>query len=242
MEKINLSNQTKSTVKVLQSKSKFFICIISNFTLGEYVHQLADKSVAQILSNHRPSPGNMYFSTSKSTAADLEEEFTNRMKETGSKVTSRTIKHASKTFDEIISQDVHFGTLLNKIKNAYDSYIRSKCGEIQSEDEFPTYDELDAKLKNSERIIQEKNQVINKLEKEFLTMRDDMEKAYIEERQTKDSIIHDLKSRIDTLDSQLTILKKDNDDLKFKLRTGGDSDKDKEIKNLIHDNTILNEE
>lgn len=151
---------SKSAKKALQSKS-------------EYVHQLADKSVAQILSNQRPSPGNMYFTNSRKSAKELDDDF-------GSKVTSRTIKHASKTFDEIISQDVHFGTLLHKIKKAYDTYIRRKCGELHSEDENPSYEELNTKIKSLEGALKEKNTMITKLEKEFVNMRNDIEKHYLE--------------------------------------------------------------
>ena len=70
-------------------------------------------------------------------------------------------------------------------------------------------------------------------------MRTDMEKAYQEERKTKDSIIHDLKSRIDSLNRQLTESKKENEELKD---SKGVAEKDQEIRNLIHDNTILNDE
>lgn len=222
------SEEPKSAMKALQLKS-------------EYVHQLADKSVAQILSHHRPSPGNMYFSNKKASAADLEQEFTNRMKDSGSKVTSRTIHHASKTFDEIISQDSHFGTLLYKIKKAYDTYIRKKCGDLQSEEEWPSYQELQAKVKNLEGALQDKNSVISKLEKEFLEMRSQVERS-IEEKATKDSIIHDLKARIDVLNKQLTEVKKENEELR-RYRGEGDTDeKDDQIRKLIHDNTILNDE
>ena len=69
-----------------------------------------------------------------------------------------------------------------------------------------------------------------------------MEKMYLEEKKTKDSIIHDLKSRIDTLNSQLTLIKKENEDLQIKLEEKVDDGKNQEINNLIHDNTILNEE
>ena len=69
-----------------------------------------------------------------------------------------------------------------------------------------------------------------------------MEKMYLEEKKTKDSIIHDLKSRIDTLNSQLTLTKKENEDLQIKLEEKVDDGKNQEINNLIHDNTILNEE
>lgn len=69
-----------------------------------------------------------------------------------------------------------------------------------------------------------------------------MEKIYLEEKKTKDSIIHDLKSRIDTLNSQLTLIKKENEDLQIKLEEKVDDGKNQEINNLIHDNTILNEE
>jgi predicted RNase H-like nuclease (RuvC/YqgF family) len=185
----------------------------------------------------------MYFSNNRASAADLEEEFTNRLRESGSKVTSRTIRHASKTFDEIIVQDAHFGTLLTKIKKAYDTYIRCKCGELQSDNELPTYDDLKTKIKLCEGIITEKNSVIKTLEDEFLNMRAEMEKAYIEERQTKDSIIHDLKNRIDVLNKQLTDVKKENDELKSNAeKQHDDHGKEDEIRNLIHDNTILNDE
>lgn len=207
------------------------------------MHQLADKSVAQILSDQRPSPGNMYFSNNRASAADLEEEFTNRLKESGSKITSRTIIHASKTFDEIIIQDAHFGTLLNKIKKAYDAYIRSKWGELQSDNDMPSYAELRAKLKSWENIISDKNSHVKKLENELLNVRAEKEKFYLEERQTKDSIIHDLKNRIDALNKQLTEVKKENEDLRCKAEQNEDEiDKDQEIRNLIHDNTILNDE
>lgn len=73
-------------------------------------------------------------------------------------------------------------------------------------------------------------------------MKGDMEKMYLEEKKTKDSIIHDLKSRIDTLNSQLTLIKKENEDLQIKLEEKVDDGKNQEINNLIHDNTILNEE
>lgn len=222
------SEEPKSAMKALQLKS-------------EYVHHLADKSVAQILNHHRPSPGNMYFSSKKASAADLEQEFTNRMKDSGSKITSRIIHHASKTFDEIISQDANFGTLLYKIKKAYDAYIRKKCGDLQSEEECPTYQELQAKVKNLEGALQDKNSVISKLEKEFLEMRSQVERS-IEEKATKDSIIHDLKARIDVLNKQLTEVKKENDELR-RFRGDGDMDeKDDQIRKLIHDNTILNDE
>jgi hypothetical protein len=185
----------------------------------------------------------MYFSNNRASAADLEEEFTNRLRESGSKVTSRTIRHASKTFDEIIVQDAHFGTLLTKIKKAYDTYIRCKCGELQSDSELPTYEDLKTKIKLCEGIIIEKNSVIIKLEDEFLNMRAEMEKANIEERQTKDSIIHDLKKRIDVLNKQLTDVKKENEEFKSNAeQQHDDHDKEYEIKNLIHDNTILNDE
>ena len=64
-----------------------------------------------------------------------------------------------------------------------------------------------------------------------------------EDIQTKDSIIHDLKARIDVLSNQLTEAKKENDELKEQEK-GGENDLQKniEIQNLIHDNTILNEE
>ena len=88
----------------------------------------------------------MYFSSAKTSTTDLEEELTNRLKEDGSEITSRTIKHASKTFDEIISKDVHFGTLLRKIKKAYDTYIRSKFGDFKIEKNLSNYEDLDMKL------------------------------------------------------------------------------------------------
>lgn len=242
MEKFNLSDQSKSTIKALKSKSKCHQNENLLTFIGEYVHKLADKSVAQILSHQRPSPGNMYFSNAKSSAADLEQELTNRLNKEGTRVTSRTIKHASKTFDEIISQDVHFGTLLTKIKRAYESYINSKWGNIKNEDDQPSYEELQAKVLNSDKVISEKVQIISKLEKELVTMKTEMEKVYMEEIKTKDSIIHDLKARIDTLDIQLTSMKKDNTQLQEKLQAGRDESKDMEIKNLIHDNTFLNDE
>jgi len=201
--------------------------------------------VAQVLSYHQPTPGSNYFNSTKASAADLEEEFTNRLKESGSRITSRTIKHASKTFEEIISQDVHFGTLLNKIKKAYDAYIRSKWGDLQSEDECPSYEELEAKVKNLEGTVKDKNGAISKLEKDFSALRNEMEKIYLEEKATKDSIIHDLKVRIDVLSKQLTEVKKENDELKRTLKESSfnnESKKDIEIQNLVHDNTILNEE
>lgn len=113
VKQVGISDEANSTMKVLQSKS-------------QYVQNLADKSVAQILSHHQASPGNMYFPNHKASAEDLEQEFTNRLKEDGCEITSRTIKHASKTFEEIISQDIHFGNLLAKIKNAYEAYIKQK--------------------------------------------------------------------------------------------------------------------
>jgi len=73
-------------------------------------------------------------------------------------------------------------------------------------------------------------------------MKADMEKVYVEEIKTKDSIIHDLKARIDTLDLQLTNVKKENNQLQEKINCKQDDSKDIEIKNLIHDNTILNDE
>ena len=94
-------------------------------------------------------------------------------------------------------------------------------------------------------MIKEKNSIINKLEKEFVNMRNEMEKVYKEEKATKDSIIHDLKGRIDALNKQLTDVKNENEELKQKIQENPDLDddeKDIEIQNLIHDNTILNEE
>lgn len=233
VKQMNIADNPKATMKAFQSKS-------------EHVHQIADKSMAQILTHKQPSPGNMYFSsTSKSTAADLDEEFTNRMKETGPGITSRSIKYVSKTFDEIISQDLHFGTLLHKVKKAYDTYIKSKCGELQSDNECPSYEELEAKIKNLEGILKEKNMIISKLEKDFISTINEKDKMYMEEKNTKDSIIHDLKGRIDALNKQVTETKKENDELKKTLNEySGDreNEKDIEIQNLIHDNTILNDE
>ena len=167
------------------------------------------------------------------------------MKESGTKITSRTIKHASKTFEEIISQDVHFGTLLHKIKKAYDTYIRSKWGELQSDNEWPSYEELETKIKALEGVLKDKNAIISKLEKDFITMRNEKDKMFLEEKTTKDSIIHDLKGRIDSLNKQVTDIKKENDELKkivSDYSLDKENDKDVEIQNLIHDNTILNEE
>lgn len=229
----NVVDNPKATMKVLQSKS-------------EHLHQIADKSMAQILTHKQPSPGNMYFTnSSKSTAADLDEDFTNRMKESGSKITSRIIKHASKTFEEIISQDLHFGTLLHKIKKAYDTYIKSKCGEPQSDNECPSNEELEAKIKNLEITLKDKNMTISKLEKDFISVINEKDKAFIDEKNTKDSIIHDLKGRIDVLNKQVTDMKKENDEFKKSLNeysVDRENEKDIEIQNLIHDNTILNDE
>jgi chaperonin cofactor prefoldin len=174
--------------------------------------------------------------------ANLEEEFTNRMKEEGTDVTSRTIKHVSKTFDEIISQDVHFGTLLHKIKKAYEAYIRKKWGDLQSEEENPSYEELETKIKALEGNIKDKNSIIKKMESDFRTIRNEMENKFFEEKATKDQIIHDLKARIDELWKQVSSIKKENEDLKQRFNSEEEHEKDIEIQNLIHDNTILNEE
>lgn len=109
----NANDESKSTIRKLQSKS-------------QYLHNLADKSMQQVLSNHKVSPGNMYFSNGKQStaAADLEEEFTRRLHEDGTGITTRTIRHASQTFDKVINQDNDFGNLLTKIKNAYETYIK----------------------------------------------------------------------------------------------------------------------
>ena len=45
----SIIDNPKATMKALQSKS-------------ENLHQMADKSIAQILTHKQPSPGNMYFS------------------------------------------------------------------------------------------------------------------------------------------------------------------------------------
>ena len=146
------SSSSSSTIRKFQSKS-------------QYLHNLADKSVAQVLSNHKVSPGNMYFASnnSKTSAADLEEELTRRLTEDGTEITSRTIKHASKTFEEVISQDVHFGNLLTKIKNAYETYISKKLGEWESQDDNkPSYQDLQNKSKKLENMF-------NSLQRDYLT-------------------------------------------------------------------------
>jgi len=207
-----VGENTHSLKKTLHSKSG-------------YVHQLAD----------------VFFN--KSSVANLEEEYTNSIKESGLEVTSRTIKHASRTFDEIISQDIHFGTLLHKIKLAYDTYIQKKCGNLQSEDECLTYEALESNNKALEKTLNDKTSLVKKMESDFMKMRKDMENAYTKEKNIKDSIIHDLKARIDDLTEQLSGVKTMNDDLRRKQNNQGeDFDKDTEINNLIHDNTILNEE
>lgn len=76
-------------------------------------------------------------------------------------------------------------------------------------------------------------------------MRNEMEKVYLEEKATKDSIIHDLKTRIEVLNKQLSDSKKENEELKKKFDESpyhNEDEKDVEIQNLINDNTILNEE
>lgn len=95
-----------------------------------------------------------------------------------------------------------------------------------------------SKVHYYEESLRDKNNVIKKLEKELLNLKTDMEKAYVEEKKTKDSIIHDLKARIDSLTKQNGELKRENQELKDK----DDDDREQEIRNLIHDNTILNEE
>lgn len=92
------------------------------------------------------------------------------------------------------------------------------------------------------RNYQRNNNVVTKLEKELLSLKSEMEQAYFEERRTKDSIIHDLKNRVDVLNRQLTDVKKENEELRSNQQDQQDDDKDQEISNLIHDNTILNEE
>lgn len=56
----------------------------------------------------------------------------------------------NQTFNEIIKRDKNFGSLLLKIKQAYDEYIRRSVASQNQSPVQPTYDELQAKVQSME--------------------------------------------------------------------------------------------
>ena len=104
----------------------------------------------------------------------LEKLLTNRLKE-ASDNEDRKMQAFNQTFNEIIKRDKNFGSLLLKIKHAYDEYIRRSAQSQQASPtiERSTYEELAQKVKINEQELINQRVKNEELQRIILQMKEE---------------------------------------------------------------------